>query len=419
MDDTAMLGRCPVLPGFDPLSPVYLADPFAVLAGLPDTERTIFFAPTIDYYVVTQHADIAAIFQDTATFSAAAAQLPLVTLEPEAGRILLDGGHKPQPSMVSLDQPDHTRLRRPATRAFTAARVRAMEAEIRARVDALLDAVDGDKSFDLVEALCFPLPADTIFSLMGVPQQDYPQLRNWCGSRAALAWGRPAPDEQVDIARNMVAYRRYLRALVDTKVANRGSDFTSDLVAIHDEDPDRLTLDEIASILFSLSFAGHETTNNLIGNTVRRLLENPDLWARVVDDPGAIPAAVEETLRFDPSVPVWRRITTRPVTIGGVDLPAGAKLFLWLAAAGRDESVFANPDRFDLDRPNSRDHLAFGGRSNHLCLGANLGRLEATVAIERLAARFPDLHLPIQDLEFHPNISFRGPRRLLVDTTAQ
>ena len=326
-------------------------------------------------------------------------------------------GTTPQPSMVSLDQPEHTRLRRPATRAFTAARVRAMEPEIRARVDALLDAVDGDKSFDLVESLCFPLPADTIFSLMGVPQQDYPQLRDWCGSRAALAWGRPAPDEQVDIATNMVAYRRYLRSLVDTKLAVPGSDFTSDLVAIHDEDPDRLTLDEIASILFSLSFAGHETTNNLIGNTVRRLLENPALWARVVDDPGAISAAVEETLRFDPSVPVWRRITTRPVTIGGADLPIGAKLFLWLAAAGRDASVFADPDRFDLDRPNAKDHLAFGGRSIHLCLGANLGRLEATVAIERLAARFPNLHMPIQDLEFHPNISFRGPRRLIVNTT--
>jgi cytochrome P450 len=409
---------CPVQPGFDPLSGEFLDDPFAVLAGLPTQEQPIFYAPAIGYYVLTRHADIAGVFHDTVTYSAAAAQMPLVTLEPEAGRILLDGGHKPQPSMVSLDQPEHARLRRPATRAFTSARVHSMEPEIRARVDALLDAVGVAESFDLVEALCFPLPADTIFSLMGVPREDYPQLRSWCGSRAALAWGRPAPDEQVDIATNMVAYRRYLRALVDAKVSRRGEDFTSDLVSIHDEAPDQLTLDEIASILFSLSFAGHETTNYLIGNTVRRLLEEPQRWARVVRDPASIRNAVEETLRYDPSVPVWRRITTRPVTLGGVDLPAGAKLFLWLAAAGRDPSVFAEPGRFDIDRPNMKDHLAFGGRSVHLCLGANLGRLEATVAIERLAARFPGLTMPNQQLDFHPNISFRGPQRLVVNVNA-
>lgn len=207
---------------------------------------------------------------------------------------------------------------------------------------------------------------------MGVPREDYPRLRGWCGSRAALAWGRPAPDEQ------------------------------------------RLSPDDIASILFSLSFAGHETTNYLIGNTVRRLLEQPTRWARVVAAPALVPAAVEETLRFDPSVPVWRRVTTRPVRIGGVDLPPGAKLFLWLAAAGRDSSVFDHPDTFDLDRPNAKSHLAFGGRSIHLCLGAALGRLEATIAVERLAARFPTLALPQQRIPFHPNISFRGPRRLVV-----
>lgn len=407
---------CPVQHDFDPLAPNFLADPFAVLAALPVDEQPVFYAPSIDYYVVTRHVDIAEIFRDTASYSAAAAQLPLVQLEPAAARILLDGGHKPQPSMVSLDQPGHTRLRRPATRAFTAARVQAMAPEIRLRVDALLDDVGDASPFDLVEALCFPLPADTIFSLMGVPRGDYPKLRAWCGSRAALAWGRLAPDEQVDIATNLVAYRRYLRALVDAKADQRGDDFTSDLLEIHREDPDRLSLDEIASILFSLSFAGHETTNYLIGNTVRRLLEDPERWQCIVADPSLVPGAVEETLRFDPSVPVWRRLATRPVTLGGVEVPEGAKLFLWLAAAGRDPRVFDDPDSFDLGRPDAKAHLAFGGRSIHLCLGANLGRLEATIAVEHLAARYPNLSLPEQQIPFHPNISFRGPQRLLVAT---
>lgn len=235
--------------------------------------------------------------------------------------------------------------------------------------------------------------------------------------RAALGWGRPDPGEQVDIATNMAAYRRYLRALVEAKHAERGDDFTSDLLAIHDEDPGRLAREEIASILFSLSFAGHETTNNLIGNTVRRLLEDPSRWAAVTADPARVPAAVEDSLRYDPSVPVWRRVTTMAVTLGGVELPEGAKLFLWLAAAGRDAEVFDDPDTFDLDRGNAREHLAFGGRSVHFCLGANLGRLEATIVVEQLTARYPDLSLvPDQQIPFHPNISFRGPQRLLVST---
>lgn len=210
----------------------------------------------------------------------------------------------------------------------------------------------------------------------------------------------------------MVAYRRYLRGLVDIKLESPGGDFTSDLLVIHRENPSKLDLDDIASILFSLSFAGHETTNNLIGNTMRRLLEDPSRWARVVAEPSLAAGAVEETLRFDPSVPVWRRRTNRATTLGDVALPEGAKLFLWLAAAGRDPAVWSDPDSFELDRPDARSHLAFGGRSVHLCLGAGLARLEATIAVQRLAAHFPHLSMPEQRISFRPNISFRGPQRL-------
>jgi hypothetical protein len=212
----------------------------------------------------------------------------------------------------------------------------------------------------------------------------------------------------------MAAYRRYLRELVDRKRAARGDDLTSDLLAIHDEDPERLTLAEIASILFSLSFAGHETTTGLIGNTVRRLLEAPERWDAIAREPALIPAAVDETLRFDPSVPVWRRVATRPVRLAGVELPRGARLFLWLAAANRDASVFPDPDRFDLHRPNADHHLAFG-KGLHYCLGAHLGKVEARIVLDELTRRFPRLRLvPGQPLSFHPNISFRGPQQLRV-----
>jgi cytochrome P450 len=405
---------CPVHTDFDPLSDEFLADPYAVMAALPLHETPVFYAPSIDYYVLTRHADIEAVFLDPETYSAGAAQLPLVKLEREAMEILLAGGHKPQPSMVSLDPPAHTRLRRPTARAFTPRRVAEMEPCVRATLTDLLDAINPAEPFDLVETLTFPLPATVVFSFMGVPPEDYAQLKDWCGHRATLAWGRPPAAEQVEHATSMAAYRRYLRELVARKADDRADDFASALLAIHDEDPEALTQEEIASILFSLSFAGHETTNYLIGNLVRRLLEDPARWDEVVADPSLIPGAVEETLRYDTSVPAWRRVTKRAVTLGGVDIPEGAKLFLWLAASGRDASVFPEPDVFDLRRPNAKRHLAFG-KGIHFCIGSALGKLEAQLALEELTRRFPRLRLVEgQQLEFHPNISFRGPLALWV-----
>src|ERR1700734_3400722 len=319
---------CPVDDSFDPLSPEFLSDPYAVLANLPQQGAPVFFAPSIGYYVITRYTDIEQVFKDPATYSAAVAQAPLVPLVPEAQQILLAGGHRPQPSMVSLDEPEHARLRKPAARAFSMKRVTAMIPAIETTTARLLDAVKSQHEFDLTAVLSFPLPANIVFSLMGVPEQDFAQLKHWCGYRAALGWGRPAPEDQIEIATSMAAYRGYLRDLVDRKAAEPGDDLTSDLIVIHRESPDRLTFDEIGSILFSLSFAGHETTTGLIGNTVRRLLEVPDRWPAIAGNPGLIPAAVEETLRYDPSVPVWRRVTTRPVTLAGVHLPAGARLFL-------------------------------------------------------------------------------------------
>jgi cytochrome P450 len=384
------------------------------MAALPLDEAPVFYAPAIDYYVVTRYADIESVFLDPETYSAGAAQLPLVPLEPEATEILLAGGHKPQPSMVSLDPPAHTRLRRPSSRAFTPRRVEEMEPRVRATVAALLDAVDPRAPFDLVQALTFPLPATIIFSFMGVPEEDYAQLKEWCGHRATLAFGRPPAAEQVEHATSMAAYRAYLRGLVARKAHDRADDFASAMLAIHDEDPDALSQEEIASILFSLSFAGHETTNYLIGNLIRRLLEEPARWDAVVADPSLIPGAVEETLRFDTSVPAWRRITKRPVTLGGVEIPEGSKLFLWLAASGRDASVFPEPDVFDPRRANAKRNLAFG-KGIHFCIGSALGRLEAQLALEELTRRFPRLRLvEDQELAFHPNISFRGPQALWV-----
>src|SRR5262249_55004194 len=207
--------RCPVNHTFDPLSAEFLSDPYAVLAGLPLENEPVFYAESLGYYVVTRHADFEQVFRDPDSSSAAVAQTPLGPLLPEAQQILLAGGHRPQPSMVSLDEPGHSRLRRPAARAFSAKRVTAMIPAIEATTQRLLDAVADRPAFDLVATLSFPLPANVVFSLMGVPEKDFEQLKKWCGDRLALSFGRPIPDDQVQIASNIAAYRRYLRELVE------------------------------------------------------------------------------------------------------------------------------------------------------------------------------------------------------------
>jgi cytochrome P450 len=403
-----------VNPDFDPLSAAYLADPIAIFEQVPAEHRPIFFAPRLGSYVVTDYAEVDHAFRHPETFSAANAQQPLVPLVPEAQATLRGDGRLARPSMVSLDPPAHGRLRGPAARAFTPRRVECMRPTIEGVVSDLLDAVAAAPRFDVVAALAHPLPATVIFALLGVPREDWAQLTSWCGYRAALSWGRPAPEDQVDIAANLAAFRRYLYDLVCAKVAERADDLTSDLLAIRDEEPARLELEEIASILFSLSFAGHETTTGLIGNLVRRLLEDRRRWEEVVARPELASAAVDETLRFDTSVPAWRRVTRQPTTLGSVDLPEGASLFLWLAAANRDPRVFDVPDRFDLHRADAQRALAFG-KGLHACLGAALGKLEARAALLGLVSRFPDLRLVAdQELTFHPNISFRGPQALWV-----
>jgi cytochrome P450 len=417
MEDTknTSLEYCPVRVDFDPFAPEFLADPVAVMNSVRDTP--VFYAPSIDYYVVTRYADIERVFLDEETYSAAPNRLPVADLVPEALSILRAGSVMPQPSIVAHDPPEHTRLRSPTARAFTPRRVAQMEPRIRGIITRLLEAIDPAAPFDVVPALTFPLPASVIFSFLGIPERDWLQLKEWCGHRAALIFGRPAPKEQIHHARNVSVFRGYLQNFVASKRPAHDDDFTAALLAIREEDPEALTLEEVVSILYSLTFAGHETTNYLIGNLVHRLLEKHERWEAVVGDPSLIPGAVSEVLRYDTSVPVWRRITTRPVNLGGVALPAGVKLFLWLAASGRDASMFPRAEILDLSRTNATKALVFG-KGIHYCLGAALGKLEAQLALEALVKQFPRLRLvPGKEILFPPNMCFRGPQELWVQQT--
>lgn len=396
---------------FDPFAADYLADPYPILAAFRSQQPVARCEP-LDLWVLTRYVDIDAVLTDPETFSAANAQDPLLPLDPAAVAVLADG-FRPIRTMSNLDGPEHTRIRRHNQVGFSPRRLRAMEPVVRAAARQLVSAiVEGGSPADLVAGLTFPLPAGIIFSLLGFPPEDTELLKSWCGDRMSFSWGRPSAEDQLGIAGDMVRYYRYCGQHIGRRLAQPGDDFTSDLLAIHRQDPETLTLAEITHVIYGLSFAGHETTTNLLTNTVRRLLEDRSAWEALVADPALVGGATEEGLRHDSSVIAWRRVTTRETTIGGTVLPAGAKLLLMLGAANHDPAVFDEPERFCPDRTNANRHLSFG-KGKHYCLGATLAKLEVQVVLEELTSQLPELRLvENQPLTFHPNVSFRGPRRL-------
>ena len=393
---------CPVVHAFDPLAAEFLADPFPALAQWRE-QTPVFYAPSIGRWVVTRYADIDRILTDPATFSAAEAQRPVYPMDADAAAVL--AGLPLVPTMSNCDPPDHQRFRQVMARAMSPRRVAALRPAIEARTRELIDRFAADGHADLVGALFHPLPALTIFTLIGFPLSDAEQIKAWCADKLEVNWGNPSAERQRRSALGMREFVEHCAAFV----ARRRSEPADDLVGALVADERALTDAEITSLIFALSFAGHETTTNLLGNTARHLLCRPGAWAEICADRSLIPGAVEETLRFDSSVPMWRRVTTRDVEIDGVALPAGSRLVLAFAAADRDPAVFPDPDRFDVRRSNARRQLSFG-RGIHLCLGAGLARLECEVVINMLADRLPGLRLaPDQTVSFVPNLSFRGP----------
>ncbi len=397
---------------FDPLSDEYLQDPYPLYARLRQ-EAPVFYAESIDMWVVTRADDIEAIFRDQ-RFSAAIAQDSVFPLAPEVSTVLAEGGFGAAPTMSNCDPPKHGRIRKQNMKAFSVRRIQVLEGPVRATASELIERMAPNRSADLVAELSHPLPATMIFRLIGFPPEDTNMLKSWTGDRLVFTWGRSRPEEQVGVARNMVRYWNYCAAFVRQRLAEPKDDFTSDLLRVHIEDPDAISVEEITNVAYGLSFAGHENLTSMTNNAIRQLLTHRDQWDLLCADPARIPDAVEECLRYDSSNPGWRRETTQPVTIGGVDVPAGAKLLLLLGAANRDPAWFDRPERFDVTRSGGRPHIAFG-KGIHYCLGAALVRLELRIVLEQLTARLPSLSLvPDQHYEYTPNVAFRGPKRLLV-----
>jgi cytochrome P450 len=315
----------------------------------------------------------------------------LAALE-DNGDVVAEGLPGPEFSrhMLNVDPPDHTRLRGLVSRAFTPARVAALEPAIREIAGRLLDelAADGpEATVDLIEGYAYPLPFGVIGELLGIPPADRPDLHAWF-QVLLTGWAGDPPAEAVEASGKIVAY---LRELVDTKRRCPAGDLVSVLVAVSD---DALTTQELLSSLFQLVVAGHDTTASLIGNGVVALLDHPGQLQALLADPGRLPAAIDELIRFTAPVPhATFRVTSKPVTLDGVEVPAHEQVLVCLASANRDPGRFLEPDVLDIGRGDG-PNLGFG-HGIHYCLGAPLARLEARVAFETLLGRYPSLRLAV------------------------
>ncbi len=211
----------------------------------------------------------------------------------------------------------------------------------------------------------------------------------------------------------MLAYWRYCRDFTAAKRDHRADDFASELIAAHEEHPEDLSYREVESVIYGLSFAGHEAVTALIGNSLQCLLPRREVWAEICADPTLVPNAIEEVLRYNSSQVSWRRLTTRDTTIGGYDVPAGTGIFLNFASANRQRDLWDDPDTFDIHRADANRHISFG-KGVHYCLGAKLAKVETQIVIETLAERVPSLRLVEETPDYFPNITFRGPTQLHV-----
>ena len=311
--------------------------------------------------------------------------------------------------MLQQDPPNHTRLRKLVSRAFTPRALRALEARIAEIVEECLDRVAARGEMDVIADLALPVPATIICEMLGVPVEDQAKFTKWT---TEATWGLAAQLLSPEVLAMAAAAGRslgeYFERLIEERRRNLTDDILSGLVRAESEG-DRLTTQELLSQSVGLLIAGFETTIGLIGNGVRQLLLHPEELEKLRRRPELIDSAVAECLRFDGPIPLTPRILHEATEFGGKTLPPDTIVFAMIASANRDPERFPDPDRFDVERSDN-DHLAFGG-GPHFCLGAHLAELEGRAAIGRLVARFDDLALVSKEREPGPSL-FRVPARL-------
>lgn len=388
-----------------------LKAPHAIWNSLRD-QAPVYYDAGSGYWVVTRYEDIKGVFDDYQTFSAEIAQAPFRPLCDEAKKIIARSGFTS--GLSARVPPDHTRIRKVAQSAFGPRRFKSIEPKIEAIIDNALNEAAKLGSFDFFRQVAYPVPAQVLFTMMGIPDEDVPQVKDWAVSRALLTWGDLNDEEQVVHAKAMTEYWAYCRNLIDARRETPGDDFPSDLLRAQADGAD-ITDEEIAGVMYSTLFAGHETTTTLMANAVIALMTHRETWNAICKDPGLIKNATEEILRYTPSIVSWRRLAKADTTIGGIDIPEGSKILLVMGSGNRDESAFPCGEEFDITRQNARTHLSFG-YGIHFCLGFQLAKMEFGIMLRELTKRFPDMTLiGDQEIDYLKNISFRVPLRVDVD----
>ncbi len=385
----------------------FIDDPYLFYAALRERSPVHELQPGV--LLLTRYDDVAAIYRDARASSDKRREFA-----PKFGAGTPLYEHHTT-SLVFNDPPLHTRVRRLMMGALSQRAIAKMEAGVASLVDSLLDRLfEGRESADLIERFAARIPVEVIGNLLDMPHARRGPLRDW--SLAILSALEPAPTPAM-LARGNAAVSAFLDALRSLVAERRGRpgdpqvDVLTRLIEGEHDGGERLSENELLHNCIFLLNAGHETTTNLIGNGVHALLTQREQWRRLADEPALLPTAIEELLRYESPLQLNNRVTVEPIELGGRERPAGTFLTLGVAAANRDPAQFAEPDRLDIARkPNL--HVAFG-HGGHACAGMNVARMEARIAIGRLAARFPNLRLdgaPERDAR----VRFRGFRRLPV-----
>jgi cytochrome P450 len=364
---------------FDPFADVFFDDPYEMYRRLRD-EAPVYYSERYRFWALSRWEDVVAAHREWQTFSSTYG-VDLATLRQNTPVSYA--------SIIMMDPPDHDRLRALVSRVFTPRAVTALEPMIREVIGGYLDQLEGRDGFDAVAEFSGPFPVEIICRMLGVPEADRQQIRHWLDIGLHREPGQVDPTPEGVAA--AIAGAAYYHTLVGEKRLHPADDMLTRLtqVTVDRGDGEMTALDdiEIAGFAGLLGGAGAETVTKLVGNAVVLFARHPDQWQKVLDDPGRIPAAVEEILRYYPPSQYQGRYSVRDMTLHGVTIPAGYPVLLVTGAATRDDRFFTDPDRFDIERPPS---LALGlGYGIHSCLGAALARMESRVAIEELARRWP------------------------------
>lgn len=391
-----------------------IRDPHPVLRELRD-RAPIVWLDAHRAWMLTDYSSVREAFRDERLSSDRLTPIES-RLTPERRVVLAQTLELLRGWMVFHDPPEHPRLREPLRRAFTPRRIADLTPRIEAIVAELLHDLESNDAPDLIEDFAFPLPAIVIAELLGVPASDREEFKHWSDQLATLVFGTSNRADQAEhAAAGSEQFADYFHWLIEKYTAEPEDNLISALIAVTSDDPDGagLSRSELVGACTLLLFGGHETTTNLIGNSMLSLMTNPGEFAWLRSNPDELGSSLEELHRYDGSTKLMVRIVAEDHTRGDVELEAGQNVFLGVMSANRDESVYPEPDRLHLQRPQPRGHLGFG-YGIHFCLGAALARLETHIAVRGLIERFPRITADPGEAVWRSTLLSRGLERLPV-----